>query len=427
MKKLITALLMVISMSAFANGLSLNSIGSKAFGMGGAFVALADDPSAIHWNPAGMAGQKNSVMLFMTDVIPMPVYKLDAYGIDAEGVANHYISPNIMAVYNYDKFAFGLGAYVPAGLGSEWDGADLTSFGGPAYFDPGHTMANPYAGKEFDWMSQIAVFNIAPAAAYNFNDTFKLGATLNIFYGMFEMKRGEDMIDLFPTIPGPDHMLDTQTYMDISGLGVGATLGFMVDYGWYNFGVTYKTPVTVNMEGTMDIENMDKYDMELEVTWPAWGGFGLAFRPFNGKMVITSDMQITNWKELETLYAKILDMQVAPGVYTDKENELHLTWEDAVQVRFGLQFDINEQLTARTGYYFDPAPAPDKTLNILFPSSTNHAYTFGGTYKVNKFNIDLGMEYLIGNDRNVMQTAENMPGFHQMDVFAYSLALKYDF
>lgn len=209
MKKLITALLMGITLSVFANGLSLNSIGTKAFGMGGAFVALADDPSAIHWNPAGMAGQKNAVMLFMTDVIPMPVYKLDAYGIDAEGVSNHYISPNFMAVYNYDKFAFGLGAYVPAGLGSEWDGADLTAFGGPAYFDPGHTMANPYAGKEFDWMSKIAVFNIAPAVAYNFNDTFKLGATLNIFYGMFEMKRGEDMIDLFPTIPGPDQMLDT--------------------------------------------------------------------------------------------------------------------------------------------------------------------------------------------------------------------------
>jgi len=45
--------------------------------MGGAFVALADDPSAVHWNPAGMAGQKNSVMFFMTDLIPMPVSVLN--------------------------------------------------------------------------------------------------------------------------------------------------------------------------------------------------------------------------------------------------------------------------------------------------------------------------------------------------------------
>ncbi|MEO6223141.1 MAG: hypothetical protein ABIP90_07805, partial [Vicinamibacterales bacterium] len=30
-------------------------IGSRALGMGGAFVAVADDPSAVFWNPAGLA------------------------------------------------------------------------------------------------------------------------------------------------------------------------------------------------------------------------------------------------------------------------------------------------------------------------------------------------------------------------------------
>lgn len=31
-------------------------VGSRALGMGGAFVAVADDPSAMFWNPAGLAG-----------------------------------------------------------------------------------------------------------------------------------------------------------------------------------------------------------------------------------------------------------------------------------------------------------------------------------------------------------------------------------
>lgn len=35
--------------------LSFEVIGARALGMGGAFVAVADDPSAIHWNPAGLA------------------------------------------------------------------------------------------------------------------------------------------------------------------------------------------------------------------------------------------------------------------------------------------------------------------------------------------------------------------------------------
>ncbi len=425
MKKIITALLLVLSLSLMANGLSLNSVGSKALGMGGAFVALADDPTAIHWNPAGMAGQKNSALLFMTDVVPMPTYEMEMYGVDAEGITNHYISPNLMAVYNYDKFAFGLGVYVPAGLGSEWDGADLTAFGGPAAYGP---YTNLFAGEEYDWMSEIAVFNVSPAVAYSYENFLKFGVALNAYYGMFQMKRGEDMLNNFTGAQGADGMLDTQTEMDIDGWGVGATLSMLLDYGWYNFGMTYKTPVTVDMGGTMDVDRAGEYGMNLEVTWPAWAGIGLAFKPFNGKMVVTSDLQITNWKELETLYAEILGMMVAPGVFMDVEQEMHLSWHDAVQIRFGVQYSINDQISVRTGYYFDPAPAPDKTLNILFPSSTNHAYTLGGTYKVNKFSVDMGMEYLFGNERNVMiQTSENMPGTHQMDVFAYSLGVKYDF
>ncbi|MBN2857379.1 MAG: outer membrane protein transport protein [Candidatus Delongbacteria bacterium] len=422
MKKILTAAMIIMSAAVFANGLSLNSIGTKAFGMGGAFVALADDATAIHWNPAGLAGQKNSVMLFMTDVVPMTSYKFETYGIDAEGVTNHYISPNFMAVYNVNKFAFGLGAYVPAGLGSEWDGADLTAFGGPAYFDPGHTMANPYAGKEFEWMSKIAVFNFAPAMAYDFNGQFKLGAALNVFYGMFEMKRGEDMVNVMTMQPGQDGMLDTQTEMDIDGIGIGATLSAMIDNDWHSFGFTYKTPVTVDMSGTMNIENSGKYDMDLEVTWPAWVGFGLAFKPFDGKIVLTSDIQITNWNELQALYAKI---KLTPE-YT-QEQEMHLYWHDAVQLRFGLQFDINEQIKARMGYYQDPAPAPERTLNILFPSSTNHALTLGGTYIYQDFNFDLGLEYLWGGERIAAPSGYNMPGTHQMDIFAFSLGAAYNF
>jgi len=167
--------------------------------------------------------------------------------------------------------------------------------------------------------------------------------------------------------------------------------------------------------------------MDLEVTWPAWLGAGIAFKPFNGKFILTSDLQFTNWRELDILYAKIKKMQVGPETFKDVEQEMHLEWVDAIQLRFGAQYVYSEKLTLRMGYYYDPAPALDKTLNILFPSSTSHAYTAGGTYLINKFNIDFGLEYLYGNERNALPTDMNMPGLHQMDVFAYSLGLGYNF
>jgi long-chain fatty acid transport protein len=53
------AALLALSAMSFANGLNLNSLGTKALTMGGAFVGLADDFSAIFWNPAGLANFKN--------------------------------------------------------------------------------------------------------------------------------------------------------------------------------------------------------------------------------------------------------------------------------------------------------------------------------------------------------------------------------
>lgn len=40
-------------------------VGSRAIGMGGAFVATANDASALYWNPAGIAGMRNGQLLMM--------------------------------------------------------------------------------------------------------------------------------------------------------------------------------------------------------------------------------------------------------------------------------------------------------------------------------------------------------------------------
>ena len=39
--------------------------GARALGMGGAFTAVADDPSAAFWNPAGLASLENRELLLM--------------------------------------------------------------------------------------------------------------------------------------------------------------------------------------------------------------------------------------------------------------------------------------------------------------------------------------------------------------------------
>ena len=72
MKLISTVLVMLFLQSTvFSNGLSLNSIGARALGMGGAFVGLANDGTALYWNPAGLAGLNSSLNLTVTDIIPL--------------------------------------------------------------------------------------------------------------------------------------------------------------------------------------------------------------------------------------------------------------------------------------------------------------------------------------------------------------------
>ncbi len=62
----------------------------------------------------------------------------------------------------------------------------------------------------------------------------------------------------------------------------------------------------------------------------------------------------------------------------------------------------------RGGYYYDPAPAPDETLNILVPSFNFNSIAGGFGYKSGGLSIDFALEYLMGKDRTV--SAGAMPG-----------------
>lgn len=406
------ALIVAISTSAFANGLSLNSVGTKALGMGGAFVGLANDGSAIYWNPAGLAGLESSVLVSYTGIIPSATYKMDAAAVDASSVSQIHSAPSLFANYTMGDWSFGLGVFVPAGLGIEWDGADLQNL----------TQGNPY-----DWYSRIGVIDIAPAVAYKVSDQLSFGLTVNIFYGMFDLERPQS----FDT--NGDNIADasSQYVEESTGMGYGVTIGGLYKFSdKFQVGLTFRSSTNVSMEGTATQPAMAANSLPVEssferdVEWPMWIAGGLAYKPICG-LTLTLDAQYSNWATLEKLVATYED-------WGGMEGEFDLSWEDQIQIRLGGEYMATKEVAVRLGYYYDPAPAPDKTLNVLFPSSTNHVATGGFGYYAEKFSVEGSLEYLFGAERDVeaypsMIAPENMPGIHQMDVFAFSIGFGYKF
>jgi long-chain fatty acid transport protein len=405
MKLLLSAFAMAafLGSSVFANGLSLNSVGTRALGMGGAFVGLANDGTALYWNPAGLAGQQSRLYLFATDVIPAGTYKMDAAGINASTKTNHYLSPNFMVNYNLGKLAVAFGVYVPAGLGAEWTGSDLKNLTAP--FGP------------YEWMSKLAVINFSPAIAYQVTDKFSVGLAVNIYYGMFDLKKPYDTpMDI--TGDGVPDVLP-QYSESSTGLGYGATFGLKYDVSEkLSLGASFRTSTAVSMDGTAELGTVNmKDDFTRDVTWPMWIAGGLAFHP-KKNMTVTVDAQYSNWAALDKMVAKYK---------TWGEGEFILNWKNAIQYRVGFENALSKSFVYRVGYYYDPAPAPDATLNILFPSSTNNAVTGGFSYMMGKFQIDAAAEYLFGAERTVEAAPGNgMPGKHQLNVMSISLGFGYN-
>ena len=84
-------------------------------------------------------------------------------------------------------------------------------------------------------------------------------------------------------------------------------------------------------------------------------------------------------------------------------------------------------LALRGGYTYDPAPSPDETHEILFPSMTNNVFSFGLGYSNALFYSNFSAEYLMAKERNVGAV---VPGLHlnpTLEMPIYTIAADFGF
>jgi hypothetical protein len=93
-------------------------LGARAMGMGGAFVAVADDVTALHWNPAGLAGPQGFQFFGMrTSVYSVDGLSEDAalvsYGTGSAGYGLGWMRTGAEDLYNEDTLLAGYGSETP--------------------------------------------------------------------------------------------------------------------------------------------------------------------------------------------------------------------------------------------------------------------------------------------------------------------------
>ncbi len=414
----IIVLMIGLSIGAYSNGLNLNGMGAKAISMGGAFIAVADDYSAVFWNPAGLTQMdKANLSIFSSIIVPTGTYKYAPAGIDMETESKMFPAP-ALTYYKplSDKLVFGLAVYATSGAGAYWDGTPLVPF----------NTGYPVNTKVYTWESQVMGITFSPVIAYKLSDKFSLGVTLNIQYGSLDMNREANGF---------------QFTEEAAGIGFGATFGALFKPSdKFSLGFVFKLPQKVKLKGDIALEGLsaavpipgleDSVETTREITWPMFAGVGIAFKPTD-KLTIAADVQYTKWSELDEIHATTDDAMwntALPFVGKLIDGTTYeLMWDDATQIRVGFDYKVSDKFSIRGGYYNDPAPSPDSTLNILLPSIDYNVFTIGFGYHTEKLILDAGFEYLSGSDRDASMAGviagTAMPGTHGMNMMVPTISL----
>jgi long-chain fatty acid transport protein len=423
MKKISVGLAVILALASglLGNGLNLNGLGARPASMGGAFVGLADDFTAVFWNPAGLALLTDRTFGLTGDLLaPKSKYLLNS-SFDMK-TKNTYYPAGLVGYFQPigGRAVVGLGAYTLSGLGADWNN---TGFETALAYPTPPTFFTPSL-ENYIWRSFIGSITLAPSVAVEIAEGVFFGATFNINYGFFQTDQWGSSAVL-PTKP-PTLVNLGQQRLDIKGWGFGATLGFLIKPSeWMSFGLTYRTQSKLKLRGKMEFENLGllglsaSSDTSLEVPSPTWLAGGAAVKPLED-LTVTFDLQWTNWAKLSTLNFVFDDPLWAAALA--EESSMALDWKNRLQVRGGLEYTAGD-FAIRAGYYHDPAPAPAETMNVLIPSFTFNGFTAGFGYRKGGFKMDVGLEYLIGQKRTV--TAGVMPGAYEMKIWVPMFALGY--
>ena len=113
----VALLVLLVPVAALANFVEVET-GARAMGMGGAFVAVADDVTALHWNPAGLATLEGAHLFGMrTSVYSVEGLSEDCvmagFGRGGRAFALGWARTGAVDLYNEDTIVLGYGTETP--------------------------------------------------------------------------------------------------------------------------------------------------------------------------------------------------------------------------------------------------------------------------------------------------------------------------
>jgi len=326
--------------TGLANGTRLPNQDAEATARGNAFVATADNPSAIYYNPAGLT-QLSGLQVSAGSYILSARNDYTPAGGGSTVKAEREIAliPQLYASYTPDHspLSYGLGVYSPFGQASEWP--DNSGF---------RTIAT---------RNEITFITIAPTIAWKISENLSVGAGLQVNQVETDLRRG-----LSPA-PGD------QFRFEGDDTSFGYNLGVMWRLNEHHvFGLNYQSRSTSEFKGDVTVSAIPALPPagSLDLEFPDVITLGYSWRPTaDWNLEVAIDR--TNWDLLNTA---TLNTALGP-------QSIPFNWEASYYYLFGVTRYLSDGWRVSAGYCYSENSGPDSSFNPAVPDMSKHFASVG--------------------------------------------------
>jgi len=368
---------------AGAAGFALVQQGTAAMGQGNAFVAEANDASAIFYNPAGL-NQIKRAQVYQGSFFNYPDREFSGGGQDSQ--TNHRIYRSLtayIAIPVHDRVALGLGFFSPFGMGTVWPPT--------------------WAGRYITTYSSLHTYNLNPVVSVRVLENLSLAAGFDVLWSKVLLKRKT------PVVLGGRAFPDGEIKVTGEGMGVGYNLGLHYEpWSGLKLGVAYRSKIEVNHSGSLSTSLPvplpgPNSDGRASIVYPPSLTMGIAsshLKPFTFEF----DTTWTGWSSYDQLKLN-LDTPVPVNGVMRTTIATPKGWHDSWAFRFGANYAVNETMKLRAGYIYDLTPVPDSSFDPQVPDANRHIFTVGSDLKVfERFTLGFAYNYILNESRTKSNT-----------------------
>ena len=426
---LCAAALLLLARRVEAGGFSIFDQGARGMGFGGAYSAQAADPSAVFYNPAGLAFLRNSKQLLTVSTLKYQMTQFRGTS-PAPGPGVHENTSRQLlippAAYYCDRLtshlSLAVGVFTPFGITTSWS-------------DPDH-----FSGRFISQSFLLRGFAASPAVAWRFSHHFSAGATLDVRFSSLALDRSLPLVDPNTGVVSDagQAKLKSDTKANVGfALGILAKPTRLLSIGMaYHHGVSAhykgKAALTLKQQGDQALDALARQQFgegsipfKTTVAFPAFAAVGVAYDPKD--WTIEADTVWYQWSRFD---------HIAFEFPTSSLNQtIPAHYHDSYQLRMGAEKRFNTW-TLRAGYFLDPRPGPPSSVSPTLPTSTHHGLSGGFAWRpavLTRWSsafmtFDITGRYVIAKDSSTMQGSSlHYDGTYSGRVYEFSSSLGYTF